>query len=323
MNDFDLDDYINYLKKYVQDNSLQEEEFIMMVYLNLGKMFKFDQDFFFGGSKKREEMYYLAPRYSYCNESFKKKKINCKVVSYILKYILENFGINIKVIEALNDERKYKHVLNLIKSSNNEEYTIDLQDDMINIHYHDFTYGFGLSPDGSKYVISPDRQRLMHEKLGYITKDNPYTGEYIYLIKQYVNCFDDFASKVSFVLENIDCVDNSNIDYFERYWRHKRILERIFTEHELTNLLKMVEFYKIQEDGTKKYYNGFFLDIPKNVLIYMYSMEENQYIAYTPDEFAIKIQKENIYYNQNIRGIKGALKRLDNKVLSKSLSDMV
>ena len=320
----ELDEYVIKMQKYLEKNPLTEREIVMYVYLDLGMMFKFDKDFFFGGSKMRRDMYTNAFYIDTLCNCFKTKKIMCKSVSYILRYILSSLGINIKVIEDEMDTRKYKHVLNLIKPMDgSEEYTIDLQEDIINIQYHGFTKDFGLSKDRKKYVVSKEEQKRMHEKFGYISKTNPYVDEYLLLLKQSLSYFTSFKEKVEFVILNIDPIDYPNVPYFERRWRHKKILEELFVNPSLPNdslfeKVRILELYYLKEDGEKEYLNGF--SIEHN--IYIYSDIDNTYIKYNIDEFAALVIEKNIFSNQNIPGLKGALARISNqeKVLVKELN---
>ena len=311
----ELEEYVIKLQNFLENNKLTEEEIVMMVYLDLGLKFKFDKDFFFGGSNKRREMYTRAFYFDTLCDCFKTKQIMCKSVSYILRYILSSVGINIKVIEDEMDTRKYKHVLNLIKPSNgDEEYTIDLQEDIINIHYHAFTKDFGLSKDRKKYIISKEKQRLMHEKFGYISKNNPYVDEYLLLLKYHLSMLTTFKEKIDFVLLNIDPIEYPKVDYFERRWRHKKILEELFVSKDLPSdslfeKVRILELYKVNEDNEKKFINGFSLEHD----IYVYSLEDNLYHKYNIDEFARLMMKENILCNQNIIGLKGALAKINNK----------
>ena len=311
----ELEKYVVELKTFLEQNDLSETEIIMMVYLDLGLKLKFNKEFFFGGSKVRHDMYNGAFYLDNLNECLRKGEITCKSVSYLLRYVLSNLGINIKVIEDEEDMRKYKHVLNLIiPKDGTEPYTIDLQEDIINIHYHDKTFDFGLSRDGKSYVVSQEEQKRMHEKFGYISKNNPYVSEYIALLQYHLPLFSTFKEQVEFVLLNINPIDDTTVDYFERRWRHQRILEKLFVSKELSacslwNKIRMIEIYRVNENGEKEFSNAFSIDSS----VYLYSISEGIYIKYTIDEFASKMLDEGLESNQNILGLKGALNRIKNK----------
>lgn len=309
-----LDNYVEQMKKYLKANlDTTEAQIIMYVYLDLAKRLKFDQDFFFGGSKRKKQLYENARHLNELNECLESNKIICKSASYILEYILKRLGINIETVEDEYDYRKYKHVYNIITPKDgSEKYSIDMQEDMINIHYHDFTKDFGLALDRTeRYVISRQEQKKIHEKLGYISKDNPYVDEYIYLLKEDLEFFEDPYDKIDFALKNIDSMEYPEVDYWERRWKHERFLQELFSAKEITKKLNVVEFFKRTENGNKEFMNGFFVDSPKGVIIYLFSKQDCGYNSYSLPEFALKVKNEGIEYRQGIKGLKGEINKLN------------
>lgn len=312
-----LDKYVEQTKKYLQENpNMTEVEKIMYVYLDLGSRLKFDKNFFFGGNKRKKEIYESAKYFNKLNECLESGKITCKSASYLLEYILGKFGVQIKTVEDEYDLRKYKHVYNIITPKDgSEEYSIDLQEDMINIHYHDFTKDFGLALDRTeRYVIGRQEQKKIHEKLGYISKNNPYVGEYIYLVRSNLDLVEGFYNKLDFALKHIDPMKYQGIDYWERRWKHERFLQNIFPEQELARKLNVVEFFKRMENGDKEFINGFFVNSSKGVNVYLFSDQDCGYNSYSLPEFALKVKKEKIEYRQGIKGLRRELNNLNVEV---------
>lgn len=315
-----LDNYVNEIKKNLLVNNISaEEEIIMYVYLDLAKRFKFDDDFFFGGSKRKKEIYHKARYIDELNKCLEKNKIICRSSAYILEYVLTKLNIKIITVHENNALKRYQHVFNIIKPSDNlEEYIVDLQDDIANIHYHSFTSNFGISIyDEKKYIISKKKQKEIHQKLGYISKNNLYTDEYIELFKIYTLSELPFEDKIDIVLKNIDPYYYPDIGYWERRWQHEKILSSLFDYKELKNKLNIVEFYKKNEDGNKEYNNGFFIHTKEGVIVYYYSNDNYQYESYNLKEFAQKVLDENIYHNQGIMGLNHELNILKGKILIK------
>ena len=308
-----LDQYVEGIKQYLDNNpNMTEVEIIMYVYLDLAKRLKFDQDFFFGGNKKQKKIYDNARKFNELNDCLECNKIICKSSSYILEYILRKIGINIRTVEDKYDFRKYKHVYNIITPKDgSEEYSIDLQDDMINIHYHDITKDFGLSLDRTgRHVISRQRQKEIHKKLGYISKENPYIDEYFYLIKEDIDLFDNFYDKLDFVLKNIDPMEYPTVDYWERRWKHERFLKRLFSTDEISKKLHVVEFFKTSNSSKKEFINGFWVNSSKGVTVYIFSKDDCGYSSYSLQEFAKKVNEEGIEYRQGIQGLRAELNKL-------------
>lgn len=315
-----LDNYVNEIKKYINNNNLLvQEEIVMYVYLDLAKRFSFDENFFFGGSKRKKEIYQHARYVNDLNKCMENNKIICRSAAYILEYVLKNLNINIMTVYEDNSLKKYQHVFNIIKPCDgSEEYVVDLQEDMANIHFHSFTSNFGTSiTDEKKYIISKKRQKEIHQKLGYISEKNLYTDEYIDLFKMYTYSDIPFNEKIDLVLKNIDPYPYPDICYWERRWQHEKILSSLFDSRELKNKLNIVEFYRINKEGDKEYNNGFFLHTKDGVVVYYYSCDNYQYESYDIKDFALKVLDENIYYNQGIMGLNHELKILKGKVLIK------
>ena len=314
-----LDNYVNEIEEYFKLNpNLDEVEKIMYVYLDLALKLKFDDDFFFGGTKKRKEIYYKASLIDELNKCLEKNKIICRSASYIMEYVLKKLGVKIITIEDGDSLAKYNHVLNvIIPKDGSKSYKIDLQNDISNIHYHGFTSNFGMDIyDDKNFVITPDRQKKIHQKLGYISDNNPYTDEYLELFKIYLPDDLSYAEKIDHVLKNIDPVPYPNVSYWERRWKHEKMLTSIFDPIDLERKLRIVEFYK--DNGYEKTYNnGFFIHTKDGVTVYYYNKENYQYDSYNINEFAHKVIDENIHYRQGVMGLQKEINSISKQKVKK------
>lgn len=287
----------------------------MLVYIDLGKRFFFDVDimfeFFFdvdimlGNQKKIEEIYRNYFLNYNLDEKFKSGKITCITASKILEYILKKLGIKIETKTYDEQDNKFAHTYNVIyPSDRGESYKIDLQNDLKNIQFHTMTKNFGVSTIDNNYVIPLHRQKEIHEKIGYISSKNPYTEEYVYLIKSHIILMDNIYDKLEFVLENIELEPSSNIKYWERAWRHKKIMDCVFTKEEMIKLksqLHGVKCYKREDEYERIYMNCFYINIKGTNYVFLYDMEEYRYKKYTIEEFAQKIQEEKIEISQETK----------------------
>ena len=305
-----LDKYIEYIKtKITQD--MTEEEIIMLVYINLGKQFFFDIDFKFGNRKQKDEIFRNSGSDYKLDEIFQSRKIVCRTSAKIMEYILKHFGINIETEIVIDDNQKYHHTYNIIyPKDNSEPYIIDLQDDLENVQFNATTKCFGISlTDSNKLVVSRQRQKEIHKKIGYISEEHPYTDEYLYLLKDAINQMDNIYEKIDFVLTNIEPIDDVKAQYWERGWRHKEILDFLFPNGEIKNKLKRVECYKKEN---KEFINCYYIQIKEEVFIYLYSIEKNEYVRYDIQSFAQKMIEENIEItkDQKIPKLNNILKQL-------------
>ena len=314
-----MDQYVEEVKEYLKNNpGLTEEEIIMYVYLDLANRLRFDADFFFGGNKRKSEIYYKASFRNELERCFDNHKIICKSSSHILEYILFNLGINIITVNEGNPLAKYDHVVNIIiPADGSKSYKIDLQNDLTNIHFHSFTSNFGIDVvDDKKYVISPLRQKQMHQKLGYISDENPYLDDYVNQFRMYMPTDLSLAEQVNLVLTNIEPYPFLNVSYWERRWKHDQMIKDIFGSKQLATKLHTVEFFQ-KMDGEIINNNGYFMFDKDGVTVYYYNIESFCYEAYDVPSFAQKVIDEGICYRQGIKGLNKEINSLKNQKVKK------
>lgn len=307
-----LEKYIKNLTEYFNNqSSFTETEKIMYVYLDLGKSFKFDQDFYFGGSKLRKRIYDHSSFNDYLEECFDKKTIICKSSARICQHIFSSLGIKCLVQTDDYDLRKYKHVYNIIvPSDGSESYSIDLQNDIENIKFHAFPKNFGISLfDEKSYVIPVQEQKEIHKKLGYVSKSHPYMDEYIYLFKQDLGSLTTFNEKIDLILQNIDPEELYGINYWERRWKHEKFISNLLPADEIEHKLHTLEVYK-EENNQKKFYNAYFIMEKNRPTIYMYSEKDYKYNKLSLKDFA-KLIKNGFISIQGVPGLNREINKLE------------
>ncbi len=306
-----LGEYIAKIREYKEQNpQITDEKLIRYVYLDLGKRFSFNLNFAFGNAKARQKIYTRGKCEQYMNEAMESNTIICKDISFILEYILKNFGINIRTVVAPYDMRKCAHIYNVVTPKEGEEYIIDLQEDIENIQAHAFTTNYGLAVDSRKPLIRRFNIEQIDRELGYIDDEHYYTDDYMYTLKMGVSYFDDFAEKVQFVLENIDIHENSEIQYAERQWRHKKMLSELFTPEELRRI-HIIDCYQ-QTGEQREYKNCIAVECNKSTDMYMYSIEENRYCKMSIQEFA-EMTQNGLVNMQGVPNLKQAIRELKRK----------
>lgn len=313
-----LTEYIERVKKYIsQKGDMSETEIIRHVYIDLGKRFSFNENFIpFGNTKKRQEIYFNhSKKIEDLEECMETNIVTCKSASYILEYILRALDINIRTVIDSNDYRKCPHMYNIITPQKGEAYIVDLQEDIYNIQAHAFTKNFGLSVDDeTKYVISRFEQEQIDRKNGYISDENYYSDDYLYLLKYDADFIEDVDEKARFVLENIDIYDNPNMGYIDRQWHHKTILEELFTKKEFdyrtnNSKIKMIDCYK-NVNGETHYVNCITVQTKNGIEIYVYNKKEYRYCQLDLINLAKAVQNGLVIHNCKVPGLNRALKQL-------------
>ena len=310
-----LDEYVEQVKKYKQKNpNMPEVELIRHVYFELAKRFSFNDEFYTRNSKYRDEVYKRSRFKEEMEKSMETNIVICRSAAYILEYVLKAIGINIKTVVLEEDHRRQQHIYNIIyPKDGSEPYSIDLQDDMYNIQAHSFTKNFGLSlEDGKPPVISRVEQEQMDRKSGYISDENYYADDYVYLLKQAMDYFDDFGEKVEFVLENLDFYETTKLGYTDRKFYHAHKFEEIFTNEEFNlennNKIRLIDCYK-EVNGKRRYVNCVTVQNKGKVDMYVYNQKTGKYNQIDFMKFANAI-KNGLVILENISGMKRAVREL-------------
>lgn len=313
-----LDEYIGKVKKYKEQNpNISEMELVRYVYLDLGKRFSFDINCVpFGNKEKRKKIYRRSRNESTLNETMETNIGICSTFAQILENILKQFGVEIETIRAINDERRYAHVYNVIWPKGGKPYILDLQEDIYNIQSHSITKNFGLSfEDGKTQIIPRKVLEQMDRKLGYIDDKNYYADDYLYLLKLYMSHFEDFGERVKFVLENIEGYDNPNMSYIDMQWHHARILEELFSDKEFNyasnnRKIRMLDCYK-DRDGKREYLNCIAVQTKHGIQMYIYDRKKCKYTGITLENFAKAVKNGLVLYQAKVQGLAQELKKIE------------
>ena len=282
-----LQEYVEKIKQYVQQHpDMSELEIIRYVYLDLGKRFSFNLNFMFGNSKTKKQIYSDSKTLYDLDESMESNIIICKSLAYILKYVLKELGTNIIAVTCANDDKTCPHVYNVINLKSGRSFSVDLQNDLPNIQSHSFTTFFGLESEfeSEKRVIPRFEIEQIDRKIGYISSENYYSDDYLYLLKSDIGYFESLPEKVKFVLENIDIHENKEMGYFERKRHHENMLKELFSHREMADI-HIIDCY--QTNGEEKNYkNCIAVDKKKDGIdIYIYSTNECKYEAISLEQF--------------------------------------
>ncbi len=306
-----IDNYIQQVKEYIKQNPfLTQDMIVRYVFLDLCKRLSFDMDYIpFGNSRKRQQIYkegFYPLKVDKCLEN---NKVICNSGSKLLELILLELNIDIKTVKAKGDIRKYPHVYNIVKTD--KEYIVDLQEDMYRVQMHSKTPNYGLN-ENNKYTISLFEQEQMDRKLGYISNDNYYIDEYLYLLKNDLNYIEDFYEKTKFLLENIDVFKNDTINYINRQWYHVKILELFFNkelfDYEFsTGKIKIIDCYK--ENNKKIYVNCITVEDKGLTHIFVYNKQNYCYKEIDINYFVNSIEKGLILSKNKIKEVEKILRK--------------
>lgn len=268
------------LEKYIQKvknetNGMTELEKVRYVYLDLGSKLSFDINYATGNRERRQRIYRNSVLAEVQDECLEKEEGICKSMALIIQKVLQELGIKIRTVAVAGDFRRCPHVYNIIEQKDGVEYRIDLQEDIKNIKSKSFTKNFGVELHKRERVIPRKTLEEIDKKIGYISKENYYSDEYLYLLKSDMDLFEDFLEKADFIITNLEPQNFKKIEYLERKWHHQEILCELFSDKEL-NKVHFIDCYEIKNDE-KIYYNCIAISYGEKTNVYMYDEKEGMY----------------------------------------------
>jgi len=287
----ELAKYIEKIKKYKNETpELSEIELIRYVYLDLGSRLSFDEDFYFGNSKSKKEIYMNqnSKNKEALEKCMKQNKAICKSMAYILEYILKAFGININTVVMDEYEKKYPHVYNIIVLSDGRRFAIDIQDDIRNIQSHSRTKSFGIDTQIEGIpLISLKELEQIDRKIGYISDTNYYSDDYMYLLRYYSQMFEKLGEKAEFIFQNLEPNVDLNINHVDRIHRLEDLIEDVFTPEEQRKITIINGYYTVE--SSKQYEMYIVVDSSGIIDIYKFSKQNNRFEKETLEELAMEV----------------------------------
>ena len=301
-----LEEYINNVKEHTK--GLTELEAIRYVYLDLGKRFSFDKRFYAGNSSQKRAAYSDSGLFDAPEQSMASGIIICKTSSRIVEAVLRALGVKTNCYTVYDDtDKQHPHVYNICQLKDGRLISLDLQQDLNNIQSHSRTKFFGLTPNQSGEVFTRFEIEQIDKKLGYISEKDYYSDSYIDMMKYHADMIDDFFEKIDFVLGNLEIFENRCMEYPERNWYHKKILEEVLPRHELKKVKFMKCYYK-GPSGQRNYRNYIGIERGENPIFYRYNIEEGKYDQITHEEL-VEDEKRGLIIETGVYGLKQINKR--------------
>ena len=311
-----LDEHVEYLKNYInQFKNITEVELIRIVYIYLGKIFKFDARYGFGNRKAKEKMYdsTILKKTYYDYDTFNNKvikdividenKINkcikdgyaiCTIISGALKYILnklkeelqEKFKLEFD-IEVKPELPKYgikqvnQHVYNIVTFRNGKKAILDLEQDLEAIQSLRKTNNFLKDIEtGSKLQSDEEIREIDVNKANYIPEGFYFEDMIGHLKKAISNKELPLEDKVKMIIDNIGVYTRTykEMGYVQRRNYHHMFFKEALDSEELLEKIEFRDCFYEGEDKNKSYRTCIFIELPQNKhKIYMFSLEKYKY----------------------------------------------
>lgn len=179
--------------------NLTQIEQARYIYLQLGKLFTFDEKYWLGNSKTRRTIYRAAKKV-HSPKDLKSNKVICVSISNTYISLLEKMGIEAEAVHAEDD----LHVYTIFKIDG-VEYEADLQRDMKFIQAHRKTRSFGREPDYStRKLISDEQMQEMDDKFGYTYEGDEYLAILIDRLRDKLELLPNMEQKIKYALKKIE-----------------------------------------------------------------------------------------------------------------------
>lgn len=302
-----INKFIDELKPEI--NNLSEIEKARYVYIKLGKIKEFNDDFLYGTSLSKSEIYNNEKNKQslLINDLMQSNKLICVGLSKLYKEILNRLKISCELCTV--GEEDCRHMYNIIKTSNDETYKADLQKDMRYIHIGMSTHYFGQADMEDLDIISKKDLKEIDKKIGYIKED--YTDKYIQdLLKQREN--ETVKQTVTRALTDEKFNEIiSNLGYVEAISLTRRLLIG-YVNYEIlpiNSIINIMHCYDSQKKLTDSQDSLciYIKDAYPNEAIFLYKKRARKFVEITQQELiklkklGIKIVNSDQYKNHRIK----------------------
>lgn len=280
--------------------NLTQMEQARYIYLQLGKLFTFDEKYWLGNSKTRRMIYKSAKRIQ-TPKDLKNNKVICVSLTNMYNSLLQRMGIEAEAVHAEDD----LHVYTIFKVDG-VEYEADLQRDMKFIQAHRKTRSFGREPDYStRKLISDEQMQEMDDKFGYTYEGDEYLAILIDRLRDKLELLPNMEQKIKYALKKIERFEaDTDMGFVEKMLYYEMILPDVLSSKE-SKKVQIMDMY-VEEDGERKYTCCISANKEKNEYVrYMYSEKTGTFLPIDEQEL-IKLMSEGLRTvgNKKIQGLR-------------------
>lgn len=297
-----------------------EKKIAMYLYLYIGKIKVFDQNYFLGNEEAKKRLF---RKYTGDLLKVKKNEISngeedpiienkvgvCETIGNLYERLLNDFGINAKMIKICYDSacRDEKHVSILVTLSNGEQFLANPQEDLEKIQTRSITTNFGRKyEDGLETgeKISEDELFELHKACGYVSKKEDYMDYKIDKLAKKVEKMP--ASQILTQIINDPQINNfqDNIGYIELYKFYSGVIKTVAEKYS-QNGINYFNCYRENKDNSKdvipkrEYYMCIYSTFNNRVNdIYIYSNKANKFGKIELENLK-KLQEEGLSLGKN------------------------
>lgn len=184
----DLNKIINEMYQKFGENGLSELEKARYLYIELGKLFRYDLNYLTYSDRKQEDIYFEPVR------DYDNIPTNCYIcvqMSNIYVEALRRVGIKASTERDIKSRKDYDmpHKYTVLELSDGRKIIADMVYDLPYIQLGMKTWNFGTnSEEGEKDILTEEEVKSLDDKIGYTTsKENVYTEAFLEMIRDELN----------------------------------------------------------------------------------------------------------------------------------------
>lgn len=289
---------------------LSDLEKARFVYLELGKMVSFNEEYWFGNSKIKNKIYKSQTKIEDLKD-IKNNKIICVSLSNLYNYMMGRIGIKAVQAHDVNDSR---HVYSEFEIDG-KRYKADLQKDLHFIQTKRRTWEFGeIDVSVADSEVNTEEIEKIDAKIGYSYQGEKNFRRLIANIENEIKKVDELDKKMNIILNKIsEYEDISKMGYSEKIWYYYYIIKRMLT---LQEKKRECENQLYTEDNDKRKYTCCISVLKRDGDFYrmIYSEKNGKFIP-VEDEILIELIEDGLKTcrNEKIPGLKKKMKELKNK----------
>lgn len=289
---------------------LSDLEKARFVYLELGKMVSFNEEYWFGNGKIKNKIYKSQTKIEDLKD-IKNNKIICVSLSNLYNYMMGRIGIKAVQAHDVNDSR---HVYSEFEIDG-KRYKADLQKDLHFIQTKRRTWEFGeIDVSVADSEVNTEEIEKIDAKIGYSYQGEKNFRRLIANIENEIKKVDELDKKMNIILNKIsEYEDISKMGYSEKIWYYYYIIKRMLT---LQEKKRECENQLYTEDNDKRKYTCCISVLKRDGEFYrmIYSEKNGKFIP-VEDEILIELIEDGLKTcrNEKIPGLKKKMKELKNK----------
>lgn len=289
---------------------LSDLEKARFVYLELGKMVSFNEEYCFGNSKIKNKIYKSQTKIEDL-KNIKDNKIICVSLSNLYNCMMEKIGIKAVQAHDINDSRHAYSEFEI----DGKRYKADLQRDLHFIQTRSRTWEFGeIDVSVAESKVNTEEIEKIDAKIGYSYQGERDFQRFMANIENEIRTVDELDKKMNIILNKIsEYEDISKMEYSEKIWYYYYIIKRMLT---LQEKKRECENQLYTEDNDKRKYTCCISVLKRDGEFYrmIYSEKNGKFIP-VEDEILIKLIKDGLKTckNEKIPGLNKKMKKLENE----------